>query len=109
MGREGTSPPYNTGGGGDGNASIGDESIGNALNMADRPKTERRGLPGGILPPFIGLLAFAALFVLGMTKPDLVDLGPRMHPAGVGVIGAALTLFWLLAAIGARPTGPKKK
>jgi hypothetical protein len=62
----------------------------------------RRGLPGGIGAPAAVLAASAALFVVAARDPELIDLGPHFSPAGLGVLGAALSAFWLLAAIGAR-------
>jgi hypothetical protein len=66
-------------------------------------QANRRGLPGGVVPPAILLFAFSTLFVVCWRHPDLVDLGPHLRPAGIGVLGAAFSFFWLLAAIGRRP------
>ena len=66
-----------------------------------RDRNDRRGLPGGIITPLLVFACFAALFVVGMRSPELIDFGPHFSPAGIGVIGSALTLFCLLAAIGA--------
>ncbi len=64
--------------------------------------SERRGLPGGMILPALVLVGFAALFVIAWSDPDLIDFGPRISPAGVGVVGSAFSFFWLLAAIGTR-------
>ncbi|HEY8430081.1 MAG TPA: hypothetical protein VIL20_16985 [Sandaracinaceae bacterium] len=66
---------------------------------------EPRGLPGGPIPPAIVLVLCATLFVVAWLDPELVDLGPHVSAAGLGVLGSAVALFWLLAAIGAR--GPR--
>ena len=62
-----------------------------------------RGLPGGIALP-------GALFALSMfgfafffTNPGLLDLGTNVSPAGLGILCAVVTLFWLLIAIAKRP------
>jgi hypothetical protein len=60
-------------------------------------------LPGGVLAPAVVLVASFALFVVAWRDPELIDLGPRLRPAGIGVLGAAFSLFWLLAALGRRP------
>lgn len=64
----------------------------------------QRGLPGGVLLPALVFVACATLFVVAWRNPDLIDLGPRLRPAGVGVLGAAFSFFWLLVAIGRRPS-----
>jgi hypothetical protein len=67
----------------------------------------QRGLPGGIpLPAVLFGLSMTAFAVL-WAHPGWVSfgaaIGPRISPAGLGVIGAAITLFWLLVAIAKRP------
>lgn len=62
----------------------------------------RTGLPGGVIAPLVSLVGCATLFVIAWRDPDLIDLGPRLSPSGLGVLGAALSLFWLLAALGAK-------
>ncbi len=62
-----------------------------------------RGLFGGIALPGIVFVACATLFVVCWRNPDLIDLGPRLSASGIGVLGAAISFFWLLAAIGRRP------
>ena len=62
-----------------------------------------RGLPGGTAAPAVVLALSAALFVTAFIRPGLVDLGPHLHPAGIGVTLAAISLFWLLIAIAKRP------
>lgn len=66
-------------------------------------RREPRGLPGGVIAPAVALVLFGVLFVVAWRDPDLIDLGPRIRPAGVGVLGAAFSFFWLLAAVGRRP------
>lgn len=68
---------------------------------------DKRQLPGGVVAPLIGLAGFGALFVVAARDPELIDLGPHFSPAGIGVLGAALSLFWLLAAIGLRRPPPR--
>jgi hypothetical protein len=70
--------------------------------MAERG--ERRGLPGGVIAPLVALAAFAALFAVDVIDPALIDLGSHVSPMGIGVLGSSLSLFWLLAAIGAKRT-----
>ncbi|MGE0791742.1 MAG: hypothetical protein AB7S26_39065 [Sandaracinaceae bacterium] len=62
-----------------------------------------RGLPGGIAPPAVALALSAGLFVAAYVFPGAIRLGPHVHPGGVGVTLAAISLLWLLVAIGKRP------
>ncbi|HJL14192.1 MAG TPA: hypothetical protein RMH99_00980 [Sandaracinaceae bacterium LLY-WYZ-13_1] len=62
-----------------------------------------RGLPGGIALPAVLFALSATTFVVCFTNPELVDLGPHLSPAGLGVLGAAVTFLWLLVAIAKRP------
>jgi hypothetical protein len=70
-------------------------------------REQRRGLPGGVIAPLVALAAFITLFAVDLGDPALVDLGPHLSPMGVGVLGSALSFFWLLAAIGAKRTRPR--
>lgn len=63
---------------------------------------ERAGLPGGILLPAVVLVLAAALFVAAWRDPELIDIGPHLSAAGIGVLGSALSFFWLLVAIAMR-------
>ena len=69
-----------------------------------REREERSGLPGGVIAPLVVLVAFAVLFAVDVSDPSLIDLGPHVSPMGIGVLGSSLSLFWLLAAIGAKRT-----
>jgi hypothetical protein len=62
-----------------------------------------RGLFGGIALPAVLFVASAATFVVCWLNPGLVDLGPRLNPAGLGIFGAAASFLWLLVAIAKRP------
>jgi hypothetical protein len=64
----------------------------------------RRGLPGGIALPAAVFVAGATVFVVCWLNPELVDLGPHFSPAGIGVLTASMSLFWLLVAIARRPS-----
>lgn len=65
--------------------------------------SEPRGLPGGIAPPAILLVLSMTGFIVAFRNPGLVDLGPHLSPAGVGILVAVVSAFWLLVAIGKRP------
>jgi len=67
-------------------------------------REERRGLPGGVIAPLIAFVVFVSLFAIDLSDPELIDLGAHVSPMGIGVLGSALSLFWLLAAIGAKRT-----
>lgn len=64
--------------------------------------SERAGLPGGIVVPAVVLVASATLFAVAWRDPELIDLGPYFRPAGIGVLGCAISFFWLLVAIAKR-------
>jgi hypothetical protein len=76
------------------------------MSRRSRSSVPQKGLPGGVLAPTIALVLCAALFVVAWRDSELIDLGPRLNPAGIGVIGAAISLFWLLVAMGKRPPPP---
>ena len=67
-------------------------------------REQRRGLPGGVMAPLVAFIVFVALFTVDVIDPALIDLGSHVSPMGLGVLGSALSLFWLLAAIGAKRT-----
>lgn len=68
------------------------------------PRTDKpKGLPGGIATPAVIFVASMTVFMVCSANPELVDLGPRLSPAGIGVLFAAASLFWLLIAIAKRP------
>jgi hypothetical protein len=52
------------------------------------------------------LIASTLLFVVTWRNPDLIDLGPRLRPAAIGVVGAAFSFFSLLVAFGLRNRKP---
>ncbi len=62
--------------------------------------SERSGLPGGVAAPAILLVASAVLMVVALRDPELIDLGPHFSASGIGVLGSAGGLFWLLVALG---------
>lgn len=64
--------------------------------------SEPRGLPGGIAPPAILLVVSMTTFIVCFRNPGLLDLGPHVSPAGVGILVAVVSAFWLLIAIGKR-------
>ncbi|MCZ7679759.1 MAG: hypothetical protein M5U28_13755 [Sandaracinaceae bacterium] len=64
--------------------------------------SERADLPGGIALPATVLALSAALFVAAWRDPELIDLGPHLSAAGIGVLGCALSFFWLLVAVAKR-------
>jgi hypothetical protein len=77
------------------------------MSDVEHPRAARsapppRGLPGGVALPAVVFVSCAILFVVAWRNPDLIDLGPRLRPAGVGVLGAAFSFFWLLVAMGRR-------
>jgi hypothetical protein len=72
------------------------------------PKEAPKGLPGGVALPAVVFLASMTLFIVAWRDPELIDLGPHIRPAGVGVLVAAASFFWLLAAIGKRPPRPHR-
>lgn len=67
---------------------------------------ERSGLPGGIALPGVLFAVSMAAFVVFWMHPGWLTfgeaIGARINPAGLGVMGAAVTFFWLLVAIGKR-------
>lgn len=63
---------------------------------------KRSGLPGGIAPPAVILVLSVALMAIALRDPERIDLGPHFSAAGIGVLAAAGSFFWLLAALGAR-------
>ncbi|MCB9592727.1 MAG: hypothetical protein H6719_08340 [Sandaracinaceae bacterium] len=77
--------------------------------MTRREPPPARGLPGGIAPPAIGFVACAVFFGYTFSHPRVIDLGPHMSPAGIGILGGVVTLGWLLVAIGKRrPPGSER-
>ena len=68
-----------------------------------RTSEEPRGLPGGIFPPAASLILMLAGFGYLFTHPELLDVGGTFSPAGLCVLGAVISLGWLLVAIGKRP------
>lgn len=62
-----------------------------------------RGLPGGIPVPAVLFLTTMGGFVVLFTHPELLRLGGNFSPAGICVLGAVVTFFWLLVAIAKRP------
>lgn len=64
--------------------------------------SERGGLPGGIVLPAVVLVASATLFAVAWRNPELIDLGPHLRPAGIGILGCAFSFFWLLVAVARR-------
>lgn len=65
--------------------------------------TPSRGLPGGIALPAVLFALCMGGFAYTFTHPGLVDLGPHLSPAAVGILGGVVTLAWLLVAIAKRP------
>lgn len=65
--------------------------------------SNERGLPGGIALPAILFAGSAVFFGYTFANPGLIDLGPHLSPAAVGIFGGIVTLFWLLVAIAKRP------
>ncbi len=62
-----------------------------------------RGLPGGIALPAVLFALSAIFFGYTFTHPGLVDLGPNVSPAAIGILGGVVTFGWLLVAIAKRP------
>ena len=65
-------------------------------------RSDRRGLPGGIVAPAVVFVLSLSLFAYAYLRPGELRF-PYMSPGGVGVLGMASSFFWLLAAIGKRP------
>lgn len=61
---------------------------------------ERRELPGGVFAPALVFAASFTLFLVAIDDPELIDLGPHLSAAGIGVLGMAASFFWFLAAVG---------
>lgn len=68
--------------------------------------TPAKGLPGGIALPASVLVTSLGLFVFAYLFPGVIDLGPNIHPGGIGVMFAAASGFWLMIAIAKRPPPP---
>ena len=66
-------------------------------------RANERGLPGGIALPAVLFVGCAVFFGYTFTHPGVVDLGPNLSPAAVGIFGGIVTLGWLLVAIAKRP------
>ena len=64
---------------------------------------EARGLPGGIPVPAVLFLASMAGFAVLFRNPELLRIGGNFSPAGICVLAAVVTFFWLLVAIAKRP------
>lgn len=60
----------------------------------------RSALPGGVVAPAVVIIASMVLTVIAVRDPEQIDLGPHFSPAGIGVLGSALSFFWLLVALG---------
>jgi hypothetical protein len=66
----------------------------------DEEVSVRSGTPGVIAAPAILLVLSVALLVIAVRDPELIDLGPHLSAAGLGVLGASGGFFWLLVALG---------